>query len=33
MGPNQIVSLSAWAVENRLAAERATLVKTRGAGN
>jgi hypothetical protein len=33
MGPNPIVSLSAWAVENRLAAERATLVKTHGAGS
>jgi hypothetical protein len=31
MGPNQIVSLSAWAVENRLATERAKLVKTQGA--
>jgi hypothetical protein len=33
MGPNQIVSLSAWAVENRLEAERAKLVKTQGAGS
>jgi hypothetical protein len=33
MGPNPIVSLSAWAVENRLAAERATMVKTQRAGS